>query len=126
MNKKIFVFIIILLLFSNEDKTFTKKNEVDEILFGMDELSDLKDYISVCKKTYFLDCDSCYCSWFLFNRIKFSGLTVFPIDSTCKNLEFFAINEECKNIAIYYKDSFFYVYKLNLNLYIDSVSIIIE
>ena len=97
-----------------------KKDEAEKQLFGINELSDLKDYISDSV------CDTCLISWKLFNRVGFSKLKVYSLDTLNNHLKFFAVNKLDKYIAIYFENDTFYVYRLEKIVPKDRANVLIE
>lgn len=111
---------IILILLASCLVTNCKINKQKEDYFGVDEMSNLKDYIELNPV------DTSYISWRFFNEAHFGGLTVYPIDSLKNKLKFFAIDEKDKQIVLYFENETYYLFELSKVVKSDSVRILIN
>jgi hypothetical protein len=109
-------FIILVLILS----ACKQAKEHQQELFGINELSELKQYIKTGKNQ---NCDTL--NWKFFNDLNNLNLNVTPINHSCKNLEFIATDKE-KKILIYYQGKKFYVYDLVKSLELNDVNYLIN
>lgn len=111
MKSLLFVSLFIICL-----QSCNQNNKEEKKLFGIGEISMLKDYI------YDLKCDSI--SWGLFNQLH-PNLKIKSIDLRCDYLEFYAYDNKDK-VLIHFKDKEFYIYNFIKKVNIENAIILIE